>query len=331
MDEDGGVPPRMIDVDESLHEAYRRLARAQSGDDQREAAAGLRSRQVAGVTAMMQIQERMRLAWPEGLAVPAEAPLTAWPYRLGDPDRYTHSWTAGNGYSWAQHADGAFLAAAYAPPRSGACQVDSEAGIGIQHHATRDGRVVVRPRLSVQSRFGWVAHPDTTEAVVVDTQLDTWLYVGAYALDPSSLRWAIDPANPWWYNSSSLVRVTSPATPSFGLSVCAGGAMSGEVCSGIINANNGTRYGRTPVFTAQFGGSTGGAGNMDSGGPIYTYYSSSTGTYVRPVGLISSGDVMAPCAGQPESPERRCFQSVHGAQITTAQSAMGYDILSSSD
>lgn len=64
---------------------------------------------------MMQIQERMRLAWPEGLAVPAEAPLTAWPYRLGDPDRYTHSWTAGNGYSWAQHADGAFLAAAYAP------------------------------------------------------------------------------------------------------------------------------------------------------------------------------------------------------------------------
>ncbi len=134
-----------------------------------------------------------------------------------------------------------------------------------------------------------------------------------------------------WYNSSSLVRVTSPATPSFGLSVCAGGAMSGEVCSGIINANNGTRYGRTPVFTAQFGGSTGGAGNMDSGGPIYTYYSSSTGTYVRPVGLISSGDVMAPCAGQPESPERRCFQSVHGAQITTAQSAMGYDILSSSD
>ncbi|WP_252973752.1 hypothetical protein [Janibacter melonis] len=197
MDEDGGVPPRMIDVDESLHEAYRRLARAQSGDEQREAAAGLRSRQVAGVTAMMQIQERMRLAWPEGLAVPAEAPLTAWPYRLGDPDRYTHSWTAGNGYSWAQHADGAFLAAAYAPPRSGACQVDSEAGIGIQHHATRDGRVVVRPRLSVQSRFGWVAHPDTTEAVVVDTQLDTWLYVGAYALDPSSLRWAIDPANPW--------------------------------------------------------------------------------------------------------------------------------------
>lgn len=35
-----------------------------------------------------------------------------------------------------------------------------------------------------------------------------------------------------WYNSSTLNRVTSPATPTFGLSVCAGGAMSGEVCAG---------------------------------------------------------------------------------------------------
>lgn len=35
-----------------------------------------------------------------------------------------------------------------------------------------------------------------------------------------------------WYNSSTLNRVTSPATPTFGLSVCAGGSMSGEVCAG---------------------------------------------------------------------------------------------------
>lgn len=133
-----------------------------------------------------------------------------------------------------------------------------------------------------------------------------------------------------WYNSSTLVNVTATATPSFGLSVCAGGAMSGEVCTGSIISNNGSKYGRSPVFTAQFVGATGGAGNMDSGGPMYTYYSSSSGTYLRPVGLISSGDAVAPCAGQPESSESNCFALIHGAQITTAQSIMGFDILASS-
>lgn len=132
------------------------------------------------------------------------------------------------------------------------------------------------------------------------------------------------------YNSSSLLLTTASLTPTVGLYVCFGGAMSGERCSAQILDNNKFEGGVGPLFTAQ---RTSGAlsAEGDSGGPVYTYHYASSGTYLRPVGIVTGSypdNYPASCSG---AATVNCSRRSVSAQITTAQGPMAFDILASSE
>lgn len=133
---------------------------------------------------------------------------------------------------------------------------------------------------------------------------------------------------PW--NSSSGRQNNGAADVALNSTICASGALSGEVCNGRVDQVNAFDSGGTgPGFWASATqGLTGLAGQGDSGGPAYSY--SATGRLILR-GMIVSSELQfsAACPGGDSnpwntgSPRRLCFTPVFFTNQSAIHAALG--------